>query len=407
MVTRGENDRLTSVEGDAPMARLMRENYWIPFSRIEALEPGKTTPPRVRLLGENYVAWRAPDGRIGFINEGCPHRGASMALGRIEGCAIRCIFHGWLFDVSGKVLDVPTEGDRSALVAPHVPFRHYQTVEKGGLIWVWLGKPGEAPDFPDFSWLDLPDEHLWMTRSVWPVNWLQGMEAALDTAHVGHLHSGWAKLDEAMDEYSKLFRIQPQFTVEETDYGMRSAGIRTKDDGEAYVRISEFLAPFIVMTPGSLSGEKGEASLYLFVPIDDRSHLQFFGFFSQYSPLGAFFLRDRCTDPDNYVEVEGSAENKWGQDRDAMDRGHYSGIVDHVLLEDAVVQASIGTIASRAHEFLTNVDLWLQTCRQLLLRQLERFEAGERMDGSMPRVTREVIARGALIPSDSDWRNIE
>lgn len=406
MLTKEQNQRLTSVEGDAPMARLMRENYWIPFSRIETLEAGKTTPTRVRLLGENYVAWRAPDGRVGFINEGCPHRGASMALGRIEGCAIRCIFHGWLFDVSGKVLDVPTEGDRSALVAPHVPLRHYQTIEKGGLIWVWLGKQDEAPEFPDFSWLDLPDANLWMTRSVWPVNWLQGMEAALDTAHVGHLHSGWAKPAEAMDEYSKLFRIQPRFTVEETGYGMRSAGIRTDDDGQSYVRISEFLAPFIVMTPGSLSGEKGEASLYLFVPIDDRSHLQFFGFFSQYSPLGAFFLRDRCTDPDNYVEVRGSAENNWGQDRDAMDRGHYSGFVDHILLEDAVVQTSMGTIADRTRDFLTQIDLGLQTCRQLLLKRLERFEAGEPVDGTMPGVTREVIARGALIPADQDWQEI-
>jgi hypothetical protein len=147
-------------------------------------------------------------------------------------------------------------------------------------------------------------------------------------------------------------------------------------------------------------------SLYLFVPIDDQSHLQFFGFFSQHSPLGAFFLRDRCNDLDNYVEVKGSAENNWGQDRDAMDRGHYSGFIDHVLLEDAVVQASIGTIADRTRDFLTQIDLGLQTCRQLLLKQLERFDAGEPVDGTMPGVTREVIASGALIPADQDWRQI-
>ena len=109
-----------------------------------------------------------------------------MALGRIEGCAIRCIFHGWLFDVSGKVLDVPTEGDRSPLVAPHVPLKHYRTAEKGGLIWVWLGKPGEAPDFPDFSWLDLPDANLWITRSVWPVNWLQDTAASMPGVAIGN-----------------------------------------------------------------------------------------------------------------------------------------------------------------------------------------------------------------------------
>src|SRR4051794_428419 len=122
MVTRADNERLTSVEGQAPMARLMRENYWLPFNRVEALQVG-AAPTRVRLLGENYVAWRAPDGRVGFLDEACPHRGVSLALGRIEGCALRCIFHGWLFDVSGRVLEVPTEGDRSALVAEHVPLR--------------------------------------------------------------------------------------------------------------------------------------------------------------------------------------------------------------------------------------------------------------------------------------------
>jgi hypothetical protein len=118
-------------------------------------------------------------------------------------------------------------------------------------------------------------------------------------------------------------------------------------------------------------------------------------------------MRDRCTDPDNYVEVQGSAANNWGQDRDAMTRGHYSGIIDHVLLEDAVVQASIGTVASRSREFLTNSDLGVQTCRQLLLCQLDRFEAGEPVDGSMPAVDRSVIARGALMPADGDWREIQ
>jgi phenylpropionate dioxygenase-like ring-hydroxylating dioxygenase large terminal subunit len=329
-----------------------------------------------------------------------------MALARVEGCALRCIFHGWLVDVSGKVVEVPTEGERSALVAERVPVNHYPTVEKGGVIWVWLGE-GEAPTFPDFSWLDLPDENVWMTRSVWPVNWLQGLEAALDTAHVGHLHSGWAKQSNELGGQASLFAISPRFTIEETDYGMRSAGIRTGDDGTAYVRISEFLMPFIAMTPGSLSGAKGEASLYFFVPVDDHSHLQFFGFFSQHEPLGSFFMRDRCTDPDNYVDVKGSRADNWGQDREAMANGHFSGFLDNVLLEDAVVQASIGTIADRTRDFLTHTDLGVQTCRKLLLRELDRFEAGEPVDGSMPAVSRSVIARGALMPADGDWRAIE
>jgi hypothetical protein len=209
-----------------------------------------------------------------------------------------------------------------------------------------------------------------------------------------------------MDEQSRRFAVAPRFSIEETDYGMRAAGVRSCDDGIALVRISEYLLPFIAMTPGSLTGEKGEASLYHFVPVDDGSHLQFFGFFSQHEPLGNFFMRDERFDPDNYVEVRGSRANNWGQDREAMANGHFSGFVDHVLLEDAVVQASIGAVADRSRDFLTHTDMAVQRCRQLLLSQLDRFEAGKKPDGTMPAVTREVIARGALMPVDGDWREI-
>lgn len=406
MLTREQNDRLTSVEGDAPLARLMRENYWVPWSRVQALEAHALAPTKVRLFGKNYVSWRAPDGRIGFIDEGCPHRGVSMALGRLEGCGLRCIFHGWLIDVSGKCVEVPTEGERSAEIAAHVPVKSYPVLEKGGLIWVFLGE-GEAPPFPDFGWLDLPAENIWMTRSHWPVNWLQGLEAAMDTAHVGHLHSGWAQQrGNSASGQKSLFEIQPKFEIEETGYGFRSAGVRKGDDGVSYVRISEFLLPFTAMTPGSLDGAKGECSLYFFVPVDDHSHLQFFGFFSQHEALGQFFMRQRCTDPDNYVEVTGSHADNWGQDRKAMANGHYSGFLDHVLLEDAVVQASIGSVADRTRDFLTHTDMGVQRLRQTLLRAIDRFEKGEAFDGAMPAVNRQTIARGALIPSDSDWREI-
>ena len=406
MLTREQNERLTSVEGDAPLSRLMRENYWLPFSRIEALERG-APPTRVKLLGRNYVAWRVEDGRTGFIDEGCPHRGASMALARMEGDVLRCIFHGWAIDVSGQCVDVPTEGERSAQIAERVPVNRYRTVEKGGLLWVWLGE-GEAPDFPDYPWLDLPDDHLWITRSVWPVNWFQGLEAAMDTAHVGYLHSGYARerTDMELDDQMKRFAVTPRFEVEDTGYGLRSAGVRKCDDGLSLVRISEYLLPFAVMTPGSLSGKRGEASLYLFVPVDDHNHLQFFGFFSQHEPLGSFYLRDLCTDPDNYAEVTGSADNNWGQDREAMAKGHYSGLGEHILLQDAIVQTSMGPVADRTRDFLTHIDLGIQGCRQNLLRLLDRFEAGEEIDGSLPEVTRSVIARGGLIPSEDDWRNI-
>ena len=318
MLTKEQNARLVSVEGDAPLGRLMREHYWLPYSRMQGLVAGADTPTRVRLLGEDYVSWRAPDGRIGFIDERCPHRGVSMGLARVEGCALRCIFHGWLIDVSGKCVEVPTEGERSAEIAARVPVGSYPTVEKGGLIWVFLGA-GAPPQFPDFGWLDLPEENIWMTRSHWPVSWLQGLEAAMDTAHVGHLHSGWARQqNNSAGGQQSLFAIQPRFEIEETPYGMRSAGVRKGEDGQSYVRISEFLLPFTAMTPGSLDGAKGEASLYFFVPIDDRNHLQFFGFFSQHEKLGRFSCASAapipttmCKSPDRAKTTGGKTARPW------------------------------------------------------------------------------------------------
>ena len=111
MVTRAENDLMTRVEGDAPLGRLMREHYWIPFALSENLVAGDAPTP-VRLFGENYVAFRAPDGRIGFFDELCPHRRASLLLARTEDDGLRCIYHGWKLDVSGCVVEAPTQRPR-------------------------------------------------------------------------------------------------------------------------------------------------------------------------------------------------------------------------------------------------------------------------------------------------------
>jgi phthalate 4,5-dioxygenase oxygenase subunit len=119
MVTRAENERMTRVEGDTPLGRLIRENYWVPFALSANLVAGHA-PTSVRLFGENYVAFRAENGRIGFFDELCPHRRASLLLARIEGNGLRCIYHGWKLDVSGCVVDCPTQTVRAERFAASV-----------------------------------------------------------------------------------------------------------------------------------------------------------------------------------------------------------------------------------------------------------------------------------------------
>src|SRR4029453_48721 len=172
MVTRDENDLMTLVEGDAPLGRLMRENFWVPFALSENLVAGDAPTP-VRLFGENFVAFRTPEGRVGFFDEHCPHRRASLLLARTEGEALRCIYHGWKIDVSGRVGGAPTQTVRHDQFCAAVPVTHFAVHETGGIAWVWLGG-GETPPFPD---LPFDDEHgleTGHTLSVVPPNWVRG-----------------------------------------------------------------------------------------------------------------------------------------------------------------------------------------------------------------------------------------
>ena len=135
MLNQADNELLTRVEPGTAMGAMLRE-YWVPACRSATLE-ADGAPFRVRLFGENFVAFRATDGRVGFIQEACPHRCASLALARNEEGGLRCIFHGWKFSVEGKCVDAPTEpkGQRDKF-ADSVPVTSHPTHEAGGLVWV-------------------------------------------------------------------------------------------------------------------------------------------------------------------------------------------------------------------------------------------------------------------------------
>src|SRR5271156_4040958 len=151
MLTHEQNELLVRVEGDAPMGRLMRR-YWIPACLSTQLE-ADGAPLRVRLLGHDYVAFRATDGRLGFFDERCPHRSASLVLARNEDCGLRCLLHGWKIDVSGQVVDTPNEFGFSR--PERIKVHHYPTQEAGGMVWVYVGG-GEPPAFPNLAFNQVP-----------------------------------------------------------------------------------------------------------------------------------------------------------------------------------------------------------------------------------------------------------
>ncbi|MEO8752873.1 MAG: Rieske 2Fe-2S domain-containing protein, partial [Casimicrobiaceae bacterium] len=187
MLTHEENELLCRVEGKAPMGQLMRR-HWLPACMIEEVAAVDGAPVRVKMLGEDLVAFRDTDGRVGVIGEYCPHRRASLVLGRNEECGLRCLYHGWKMDVDGNVVEMPSEPPESRL-AEKVKHVAYPTREAGGFVWVYMGPPETMPEFEPPAFAPTPETSVAIVKVVVPCNWAQILEGAIDSAHSSSLHS--------------------------------------------------------------------------------------------------------------------------------------------------------------------------------------------------------------------------
>ncbi len=417
MLTREQNEALTRVEGEAPMGRLMRKWAWIPFAIPSQIKVGEA-PLKVRLLGEDFVAWRAPDGRIGFIDRDCPHRGASMALARNEGCVLRCIFHGWTVDVSGKVVEALTHQPDPEAFAARVKVNHYPVREAGGLVWVWLGGEPVA-EFPKLPFFELPEGHVWMTVTKAACNWLQGVEASLDSAHVGTLHKSWVPRQTEFDiraygstrKANFLQALAPRYEVDRTPWGMSAIALREMPDGSNHLRATQYVAPYINMVPRA---PYGNGSLFIAVPVDDENHLLFFGFFSRQDQIGldtprvAAMVTNGRFVLEDYAPVKAGREDNYGQDRELMAQGHHSGFGENLLVEDMVTQISMGPIRDRTRDHLSSSDVAIVQARLLLLQALRNDAEGRHpLAPADPRYLMEdAMPVDALAPPDSEWRKV-
>ena len=392
MLTHEQNELLTRIEGNAPMARLMRDYCWIPFALSIQLVPDGA-PRRVRLLGTDYVAFRDSKRRVGLLDEGCPHRNASLVLARNEDCGLRCIFHGWKVDATGQVVEAPTHTPNADAFAAKIKTRSYPTVDAGGLLWVWLGESEPAP-FPHLPFTTLPDSHVWVTATQCACNWLQGVEATLDTAHIGTLHKAYMEAYSANDSASSiagtLASLAPRYDVEDTDYGIDAIGIRPLSDGSRYVRTTKWVMPFVSLVPGSpgSSGRDVDGVIFIVSPVDDTHHQLFFGFWANDFPIndGLYLavpeaqravVGDRPFDVNNFGGFSGGREDNWGQDREAMARGHFSGFTGNLLQEDTVTQISMGSVVDRTREHLSSSDVAIIHARRALLEAVQRVQEGQ------------------------------
>jgi phthalate 4,5-dioxygenase oxygenase subunit len=410
MVTRAENELLTRVEGDAPLGRLMREHYWIPFSLSQNLVAGDPPTP-VRLFGDNYVAFRAPSGRIGFLDELCPHRRASLMLARLEGEALRCIYHGWKIDVSGRVVEAPTQVVRHDQFCAGVLVAHFPVHEEAGIAWVWLGG-GDPPSFPDLPFNDEHGFKMVMTQSLVSANWLQGLEGGMDSVHAPILHKSVIeatlarKSDTDTSGVRATIAAPPRYETEEAPYGLRQASLRSAGDGRTYVRTANYYFPLVIVVP---NGYGAAVHTFAFGPIDDNHHILFFGNFGE-DPLGlrevSGALEGDLPDSRNFASISGDRPRRWGQDRAAMDEGHWSGFTRSAIQEDAMVQVSMGPIVDRTKENLSSSDVAIAQTRRLILDSIAAYRDGQIPPGSAHTPGRVHVPSpfDAVLDAEESWR---
>lgn len=404
-MSREDNELLTRVENGAPMGEMIRRHYWIPAIPSSKLEPDGR-PYRVRLLGTNYVVFRATDGSVGILDELCPHRKASLALGRNEADGLRCIYHGWKLNVHGEVVEAPNHAGDQAQFCRHVRTNRYRAVDRGGIVWAWVGRGDEPPRFPDLPFVDLPTNHRSVTSVQVPTNWVQGVEASMDSSHVSVLHESSTQITAGAGNERMLMNkaIAPKLEFEERPYGYRYAAVREVGDNKVYARINNFVMPWygIICPPHA----DGPSTVFFSVPVDDVTHRAWFVHFNAKKPLG---MTNMSASPDvwNYPPLPpGGADDNWGQNRDLMKRGHATGFPQHLGTEDFAMFISQGPIYDRTDEQLCSADGAVIRVRQALLRAAREFIAGKTPTlADNPELDyRSIRSVGGVLNAGTDWR---
>jgi phthalate 4,5-dioxygenase oxygenase subunit len=401
---REDNKLLWHVARGTPMGEFMRR-FWVPATLSSEITAGGS-PQRIRLLGQNMVAFRTEDGRLGVFDEACPHRGVSLALGRNADCALTCIFHGWKFDVTGKVLDVPPEPpERRSAFASRVKVRTYSAREAAGIVWIWMGE-GEPGLFPALNWIDLPVSHVRCSVGIIRANWVYGIEGQLDSAHVGILHQDWS--DRAFDLVgtasitNAIHDPSPRFEFEDQPYGYREAALRTMPDGRTLARVREYMMPWYSYIP-SHGGRDATQLLTISVPIDDNTSAQW----------DVYYNLTRSIERDNFPVPAGirdfrhlSIEDRFGQDRDAVQGGKWSGY-SAVRVEDFAVAMAQHETADREREHLSTSDRSIVYARRMLREAVKKNAEGETLDCFKDSPAFGLIRSFAeFLPENTDWRTL-
>jgi phthalate 4,5-dioxygenase len=419
MLTHEDNQILTQVGPGTLMGDLLRR-YWTPACLSSELV-ADGSPLDVRLLGEDLVAFRDTNGKVGLLDKNCPHRGASLFYARNEECGLRCIYHGWKFDAEGNCTDMPSE---LRSFAERVKAPTYPVHESGGIVWTYMGPKETQTPFRNFGTDELPKEEVFASKVFWDCNWVQSMEGNVDTAHISHLHQFFS-LKDIPDDGSdkpgypsthwswKLWSIAraPRIEVNDEWYGFRYAGLRQTPNGHTHVRMTAYTIPY-----GTVIASIPFSTRQLFVvPVDDYSCHRY-AFSTGSTPNPSNYGGAAMTDTP-YTRGAGgpggaggitprthTASNKYQIDREFQKHVAFSGIPDFVS-QDMAVTESMGAIYDRTKEHLGAADLAIIRMRAMLIDSAKALAEGIEPPGLAGKGDFRTIRSGEkILEEGEDWR---
>jgi phthalate 4,5-dioxygenase oxygenase subunit len=431
MLSVEDNEALTHVGPGTVMGDLLRQ-YWVPALLSEELPKADSAPVRVRLLCENLIAFRATSGKIALIQNDCPHRGASFFFGRNEQGGIRCAYHGWKFDLDGNCVDQLNEPEQSKFESK-VHAVTYPCVERGGLVWAYMGPRKEPPPLPDLEPNMMVEGRGRVSPNMFNWNWFQCMENNMDTSHQGILHFGAVPLEDALDpDKAQEAYAGPvedlkyivgtrstTFIVKDTDFGCSYGAYRPGEPTTNYFRTMHWLFPWVTMTPVIKLGNS--ANCVITVPLDD-THTMSWGMTtgrldqppSSAPPPGAgrgllpntadFLGRFRLK---FFYETAESGNFDFGVDREVQKTSRtvtgYTGMPS-VIVQDSAITWSQGAIVDRSRESLGSTDqMIIRVRRRLLAAARDLREHGTIPPGVDDPALYRQRSGWALVPTEADF----
>lgn len=392
MLSREDNELMCRVGAGTAMGTALRR-YWLPALQSSDLPDPGGDPRRVELSGETFVAFRGTDGRVGILDEFCPHRAASLVLGRVEDCGLRCIYHGWKFDADGNALETPNVAE--AKFTQRLKAKAYPVREAGGLIWTYLGPAEKCPPFPAWPWLQVPARHRLTSVHTINCNFVQILEGLVDSSHLNVLHTDGLRSSAATQlEWAQKARLltadsAPKLEAARTPYGFQYAAIRSPAEGSsegAHTRITAFAVPCTVFNAN------GDIVTLVVPAADDRSTF-YHVFWDDVraigdEPLRSEHLKFLGLDRDT-LETAGitselsktrrapSHANRFHQDRELMKSGRSFSGLPGVIAEDVAVSVSAGPIRDRTREMLSAADVAVSMLHRVLLASAKAAQRGE------------------------------